>query len=101
MPAEKETGAVAEGEVERGEGSSTVEGKQDTGEIVVHPAFSKVDVVEMAVGFIRKLKMDNERLAARVRKAEEKRRASHGRDQGEGRERDEVVGEEPDAVEGT
>ncbi len=49
----------------------------DKEEMMVQPHFSKVDVVEMAVGFIRRLKRENERLAKRV---------SEGRGKAEGRE---------------
>jgi hypothetical protein len=42
--------------------------------VVQAHSISKVDVVEMAVGFVRRLKRENERLAARVKAAEEKLR---------------------------
>ncbi|KAK0627538.1 hypothetical protein B0T14DRAFT_563334 [Immersiella caudata] len=42
--------------------------------VVQAQSISKVDVVEMAVGFVRRLKRENERLAARVKVAEEKLR---------------------------
>ena len=53
------------------------EGSADGGsspnvDVALHTQSSKVDVVEMAIGFIKGLKQENETLARKVREAEEK-----------------------------
>lgn len=61
MPLDAVT-ATAEGGV--------VEGGGKGGEVVVYPHFSKVDVVEMAIGYIRRLQRENEEMARRVKGGE-------------------------------
>jgi hypothetical protein len=55
------------------DGDNKDEGEKDDAAAQAH-LISKVDVVEMAVGFVRRLKRENERLAAKVKAAEEKLR---------------------------
>ncbi|KAK1825938.1 hypothetical protein QBC39DRAFT_365614 [Podospora conica] len=50
---------------------------KDGGDAVVYPHFSKVDVVEMAIGYIRRLQKENEEI---------KRRAAGGEGRGDGGE---------------
>jgi hypothetical protein len=55
------------------DGENKDEGDKEDVAVQAH-SISKVDVVEMAVGFVRRLKRENERLAAKVKAAEEKLR---------------------------
>ncbi|KAK0643397.1 hypothetical protein B0T16DRAFT_512591 [Cercophora newfieldiana] len=64
------------------DGTSEMEREAMAQQMAAH--FSKVDVVEMAVGFIRRLKRENERLAERVKAVEERERERERLREGEG-----------------